>query len=245
MTRLSEFGVGQNVAVPAASEGAARYANEMGLVRPNRFDNVIVNYPQGRKIAQEYEAAPSFDPAAVPHYKAMAEETKRQFDFLTSAKSHGGLGVDVSVSDTDPYKKAADMMKDAATNKFQVLSTAQTGGHPYFSNDENDMFRAVHDYFGHAATGRGFDPHGEEAAFRSHYAMFSPKARPAMATETRGQNSAINFGSNPGNFVEQKVATLPSAQLITPIGRRSAFNLAVVDAKRAHAKMLKGFDRSE
>lgn len=245
MARLSEFGVGLNVAVPAAAEGAARYASDMGLVRPNRFDNVIVNYPQGRKIAQEYEAAPSFDKTAVPHYKAMAEETKRQYDFLTAPKARGGLGVDVTVSKDDPYKRAADMMKDAAQSKFKVLSTQITGGHPYFSNDENDMFRAVHDYFGHAATGRGFDPHGEEAAFRSHYAMFSPKARPAMATETRGQNSAINFGSDPGKFVEQKVATLPSAQLITPIGRRSAFNLAVNDAKKAHERMLKGFNRSE
>lgn len=245
MANLEEFGVGRNVAVPAAAAGAARYASDMGLVRPNRFDNVLVNYPQGRRIAQEYEAAPSFDQAAVPHYKAMAEETKRQFDFLTAPKTRGGLGVDVSVSDTDPYKRAADMMTDAGNNRFRVLSTAQTGGHPYFTDDENDMFRAVHDYFGHAATGRGFDPHGEEAAFRSHYAMFSPDARPAMATETRGQNSAINFGSDPGKFVEQKVATLPSAQLITPIGRRSAFNLAVVDAKRAHDRMLKGFNRSE
>jgi hypothetical protein len=245
MVRLSEFGVGQNVAVPAAAEGAARYARDLGLVRPNRFDNVIVNYPQGRKIAQEYEAAPSFDKAAVPHYRAMAEETKRQFDFLTAPRSQGGLGVDVSVSQDDPYKRAADMMKDAAQSKFKVLSTQVTGGHPYFTNDENDMFRAVHDYFGHAATGRGFDPHGEEAAFRSHYAMFSPNARPAMATETRGQNSAINFGSNPGNFVEQKVATLPTAQLITPIGRRSSLALGIHDATKAHARMLKGFDRNE
>jgi hypothetical protein len=245
MANLEEFGVGRNVAVPQAAEGAARYARDMGLVRPNRFDNVLVNYPQARQIAQDYEAAPSFDKSAIPHFRAMADETKRQFDFMTSPRSRGGLGVDVSVSQDDPYQRAADMMKDAAASKFKVLSTQITGGHPYFTNDENDMFRAVHDYFGHAATGRGFDPHGEEAAFRSHFAMFSPKARPAMATETRGQNSALNFGSNPGKFVEQKIATLPSAQRITPIGRRSAFNLAVNDAKRAHEKMLKGFNRSE
>ena len=245
MSRLEDFGVGRNVAVPDAAAGAARYANEMGLVRPNRFDNVVVNLPQAKRIAADYEAAPSYDTHAEPHYRAMAEETKRQFDFMTAPKSRGGLGVDVTVSNDDPYKRAADMMKDAANSKFKVLSTQITGGHPFFNNDENDMFRAVHDYFGHAATGRGFDPHGEEAAFRSHYAMFSPKARPAMATETRGQNSVLNFGSNPGAFPEQKIVTLPSAQLITPIGRRSAFNLAVSDAKRAHNRMLKGFDRSE
>jgi hypothetical protein len=99
------------------------------------------------------------------------------------------------------------------------------------------MFRAVHDVFGHAATGRAFDPHGEEAAFRSHYAMFSPQARPAMATETRGQNSVNNFGGLPkGEFAEQKVVTLPSTQFITPIGRRAAFHKAAANASRAHER---------
>ena len=245
MARLEEFGVGQNVAVPLAAEGAARFASEKGLVRPNRFDNIFVNVPQARRIANEYLNAPSFDPKAVPSYKAMAEETKEQFDFLTRPQSKGGLGVNVSVSNKDPYAKAAHMMEDANRGRFQVLSTAQTGGHPYFTNDENDMFRAVHDFFGHAATGRGFDPHGEEAAFRSHFAMFSPRARGAMATETRGQNSVLNYGPNPGEFPEQKIATLPSAQFITPIGRRSMLIQGAQEARLAHNKMLKGFNRGE
>ena len=245
MGRINDFSIGANAAVPLASEGASRYAQDMGLVRPNRFDNVVVNIPQAKRIAHEYEAAPMYDAAAEPHFRAMAEETKRQFDFMTKPKSEGGLGVDVSVTQDDPYKRAAHMMQDAANSKFKVLSTQVTGGHPFFTNDENDMFRAVHDFFGHAATGRGFDPHGEEAAFRSHYAMFSPQARPAMATETRGQNSALNFGSNPGKFAPQKVVTLPSTQLITPIGRRAQFSAAWADAQKSHANMLKGFDRNE
>jgi hypothetical protein len=238
MPRREEFSIGTTSPVPQAAEGAARFAGEMGLDRPTRFDNVMVNLSQGKRIANEYEAAPSFDPAAALHYKAMAEETQKQFDFLTRPKQRGGLGVDVSVTQNDPYKRARDMMADASAGKFQVLSTKTTGGHPYFSDDQNDMFRAVHDYFGHAATGRGFDPHGEEAAFRSHVTMFTPRARPAMATETRGQNSAINYGSNPGGFVEQKVATLPTAQLITPIGRKAEFHTALLEAAKAHARML-------
>lgn len=58
----------------------------------------------------------------------------------------------------------------------------------------NDIFRIVHDYFGHIAEGVGFRADGEENAWRQHYAMFSPKARAALATETRGQNSWVNFG---------------------------------------------------
>jgi hypothetical protein len=94
-----------------------------------------------------------------------------------------------------------------------VLSTKTTGGHPFFSDDENDMFRAVHDVFGHAGTGRGFDRHGEEAAYQSHASMYSPLARMALATETRGQNAALITGG--GQFAEQKVALLPR-RLVNP-----------------------------
>ena len=58
----------------------------------------------------------------------------------------------------------------------------------------NDIFRAVHDYFGHAKEGVGFRHDGEENAWRSHASMYSPLARLAMTTETRGQNSWLNFG---------------------------------------------------
>ena len=66
-----------------------------------------------------------------------------------------------------------------------------------------------------------------------------------MATETRGQNSALNYGPNPGKFAEQKIATLPTAQLITPMGRRSMMMQSIQEAKMAHNKMLKGFGSGE
>lgn len=236
--------IGRSEAVPSAAEGAQKYAEGMGLVRPRRFDNVVVNIPQARRIASDYMAAPKYDPSAEPSYHALAEETRRQFDFMTKAKRHGGMGMDVEVTKHDPYTKPsgapdpAGMTRDVReNNRIKVLSTETTGGHPLLSNEDNDMFRAVHDVFGHSATGRAFDPHGEEAAFRSHYSMFSPAARPAMATETRGQNSANNYAGLPkGSFVDQKVVTLPSTQLITPIGRRAAFQVAVGQAKRAHER---------
>lgn len=48
--------------------------------------------------------------------------------------------------------------------------------------------------YGHIKDGNGFTPSGEDNAWRSHYAMFSPAARPAMTTETRGQSDWVNFG---------------------------------------------------
>lgn len=172
---------------------------------------------RGPEIARWYEGAPMSDPAARPSFEAMANETRRQFDFLTSPK---GLGIDVSVSDTDPYANPAEMSADIERGKMKVLGTAVTGAHDYFDNDTNDMFRAVHDVFGHAGTGRGFDRHGEEAAWLSHSRMYTPAARPAMTAETRGQNSALNYGSNPGVFAPQKIITAPAA--FSGIGRRGA-----------------------
>lgn len=247
--------IGRNEQVEAASAGAQSYANQMGLVRPNRFDNVVVNIPQAHRIASDYLAAPDYDKEAEPHYRALVEETKRQFDFMTTPRHRGGMGLDVEVTQGDPYSKPSNipgslygapdpaaMMRDVReNNRIKVLSSETTGGHPFLSNEENDMFRAVHDVFGHAATGRGFDAHGEEAAFRSHFSMFSPMARPAMASETRAQNSVNSFVKTPqqlaaGDYAPQKVVALPSTQLITPIGRRTAFNTALEQAKKAHER---------
>jgi hypothetical protein len=97
----------------------------------------------------------------------------------------------------------------------------------------NDLFRAVHDYYGHALYGNQFGPRGEEHAYRTHARMFTPRARPAMAAETRGQNSYVNYGRHlrdaqgnipqagqPGHipaperpFAEQKNNVLPQEYL--------------------------------
>lgn len=237
MSRREHFDLGKDMSNPMLSAAGSKYAADLGLFRPYSFQDVVVNRPQAERIARNYEAAPTFEKSALPHFRAMAEETSRQFEFLTKPRSKGGLGINVEVTKDDPYKRARDMMADVReNNRLKVLSTESTGGHPFFTNDQNDMFRAVHDAFGHAATGRGFDPHGEEAAYRSHVSMFTPQARPAMTTETRGQNSALNYGSKPGEFAEQKVAVIPGAGLITPIGRRTAFHQAVQEAKKAHER---------
>jgi hypothetical protein len=77
----------------------------------------------------------------------------------------------------------------------------------------------VHDYFGHVKDGVGFRADGEENAWRSHSAMYSPLARMAMTSETRGQNSWLNFGpygeanrtakTEDTHFADQKIGILP------------------------------------
>ena len=65
----------------------------------------------------------------------------------------------------------------------------------------NDLFRIVHDYFGHALEGATFTARGEENAWQAHSRMYSPLAALAMTTETRGQNSWVNYSDKVGDFV--------------------------------------------
>lgn len=58
----------------------------------------------------------------------------------------------------------------------------------------NDLFRTVHDAFGHGLEGAGFRARGEENAFQAHAKLYTGDALRAAATETRGQNSYVNFG---------------------------------------------------
>lgn len=78
------------------------------------------------------------------------------------------------------------------------IEVLDSEGNPY-KQTYNDLFRGVHDILGHGAEGFQFGPQGEENAYRSHAVMFSPLARQAMATETRSQNSWVNFGPNRRN----------------------------------------------
>lgn len=162
----------------------------------------------GLLVANEYDRAPSYDAAPmVRHaYDLFACEVEGQFRSLAYE-----YGVTVSVTDGDPYPDAFAMFDDVTDNgHLAVLSSAATGGHPYLTDAQNDMFRAVHDFFGHYATGRTFTRHGEEAAFLAHSRMFSPWARRAMTVETRGQNSVFIWKNNGEVFPEQKLCLLPA-----------------------------------
>lgn len=58
----------------------------------------------------------------------------------------------------------------------------------------NDLFRAVHDAFGHGLEGAGFRARGEENAWQAHVRLFTGPAVGALTSETRGQNSWLNYG---------------------------------------------------
>lgn len=220
---------------PRISAASLAYQRQQGLPAVQRsYGGVVMPRAATDALGAAYQRLPHFDQGAVPAYRAMREEVGRQFDFMTKPESKGGLGISVEATPHDPYGKNSVLdvvgeIRDDINNhgRMKVMQTASTGGHPFMSNDENDMFRAVHDVFGHLGSGRGVDRHGEEAAFQKHAAMFTPMARRAMATETRGQNGALHLT---GSFQDQKVALLPDRM------RRASFmQAAITQADRGEA----------
>jgi len=151
------------------------------------------------------------NPAVKASYEALAKETLAQWQALKAT----GLKVEwIKPGQKDPYAENPRLgAQDVSLNNhwwgfptdlgFGSDATGHHGNPMLASTDEvidgracvvNDIFRIVHDMFGHFKEGVGFRAGGEENAWRSHASMFSDLARGAMTTETRGQNSWVNYG---------------------------------------------------
>ena len=180
--------------------------------------------PRAQEIGRAYESLehnPN-DPKVKSSYDALKTDIQKQWDYATQK-----LGIKFEPTQTDPYHNSAQMMEDVRNNKNLRFFTGgdMPADHPLAEVNPktgltyNDMFRAVHDLFGHAAEGFEFGPKGEENAWNAHRRMFSSEAIPALTTETKGQNSWVNFGphidtTNPPPaaerpFAEQKAGLLP------------------------------------
>jgi hypothetical protein len=147
-------------------------------------------------------------------------------------------GVKVDMNPDYPYKVPREVMDDVRDNKHMTIFPTEGGfgtehagptDHPMLERAPvqiggkpatyNDLFRAVHDYYGHLEHGNGFRGQGEYNAWRNHRQMYSPTARGAMDSETLGQNSWVNNGphaaANKGAsgadtiYADQKAGLLP------------------------------------
>lgn len=229
-----EFGYHQ-----PAVEAAKRYAKKAGINYVPLTTYAPLDADRGEKIAREFELlqhAPN-DPLVKAAYEAMARETLAQYDEILAS----GLKVEF-IRGQDPYGNPRNAILDIINNDhFWVFPTrdgfgsdaefaAQAGDNILLRDSGktdangqpmliNDVFRVVHDYFGHVKNGVGFRARGEENAWQAHAAMYSPLARRAMTTETRGQNSWVNFGPHAEHnrsaspdatiYADQKMGLLP------------------------------------
>jgi len=141
------------------------------------------------RIAAEFDRAFStlHDERTIEAYRQLAEEVNLQYDFLIAS------GLKIGAVQTNPYVNSSAMVKDVRCNGRLKVYAADLS-HSLLTDMENFQFRVVHDYFGHATYGNQFGATGEENAWRTHCTMFTEKAILALTTETRGQNSWVNFG---------------------------------------------------
>lgn len=205
-------------AVPEVQEAAKRYTH--GAHTTEGLDERINTGRQQFAVAGAYREALNKPeaPGLRKSYVAMKNSVNKQYDLMTRPKEAGGLGLRHElVHDKDPYGgtgvttagSAKQMGEDVHRGVIKTMSTEATGGHAFFSNEENDKFRAVHDVFGHAATGRGFDAPGEEVAYLSHRQMFPKRALAALTSETRGQNAYLNRRRGIPGFTAGEEAQFP------------------------------------
>jgi hypothetical protein len=130
--------------------------------------------------------------------------------------------INVVFTTEDPYRTSGEMFTDVELfGNLRVYNRVHLPcGHPMAwqapnGQTFNSIFRAVHDGLAHAPIRASFSAAGELAAFRRHYAMLSPLAGHAVATETLGQNAWFNYGpyaalpSSGRPFAEQKACLLP------------------------------------
>ena len=185
----------QELAMPDSSlvkQAPIARAFMSGANNEEGYKNAIFNaYLEQHPELIEQTGSKNYDDLLKASYEQLAKETKDQFKSLPFNFSfHQGEGT---------YPNSASMNADVHGNNH--IYVFQGGDKHDFLNEvdpetglnTNEMFRAVHDIFGHGIHGNQFGPKGEEIAWGAHHQMYSPLAIPAMTAETRGQNSVVNY----------------------------------------------------
>jgi len=159
---------------------------------PGYKEAVFKAYQEQHPELVKQAGASNYDELLKASYEQLAKETKDQFNSLPYEFSFHRNG-------EGNYPSSAHMAADVHGNGH--IYVYQGGDKHDFLHEvdpetglnTNEMFRAVHDVFGHAIHGNQFGPKGEEIAWGAHQQMYSPLAVPAMSAETRGQNSVVNY----------------------------------------------------
>jgi len=229
--RIEEFGTDQRLV-----DIAKDLTEKKGLIYSPQLKYAEVDPARAKRLADAYdimENNPS-NKAVKRSYDAMIDETMEQYEALRKK----GYKFSFMPESGDIYGNPRNAINDIVQNqRLSVFPTEQGFGSLVEASQANpllmkigekwggkdvtanDVFRAVHDVFGHGKHGVGFRAGGEENAFQAHARMYSPEALPAVTSETRGQNSWVNYGpfgefnrkASPSEtiYAEQKTGIMP------------------------------------
>lgn len=203
---------------------AEQYARDNGIQLRRQAEYVKVDPERAKRIADAYEAmehAPN-DPRVRAAYRSLIDQTVAQYRALEAA-GYRFWFIDLASEAGQRYTTSPwNAMRDIRANQSMgVFPTAEGFGsgateldvseNPLLEDTgirwpfggpggeakpvlANDLFRAVHDAFGHGLEGAGFRADGEENAWQAHVRLFTGPAVGAITSETRGQNSWLNYG---------------------------------------------------
>ncbi len=188
----------------------AAYMERYGLEPREQARYARVNEDRARRLADWQDTAPHSpdDPETIGAYRAFIRENNAQLQTLLDAGYEFEEGV---------YEKPRESIDSLLLNRSLKYFPTSLGwgseregakdfsaGNLLFEDspflikgkrlNNTEVFRIVHDAFGHAPEGAMFGPRGEENAWIHHMQMYSEKAQPALTAETRAQNAWVNFG---------------------------------------------------
>lgn len=198
------------VAQAHADEAAVR-----GDAEPVRIEELVGRRDEPdedfrRRVADAFTAAPwrHVTPAVREGYARMKAENLRLL--------HRAAGVGIRIrpwrGKGQPYAGSGEMIRELArTGTLHVFLTEAGHGpggpepdHPLCEPSEiradgvrllhNDVFRAVHDIFGHAMPGAAMGPVGELRAARCHMALYPASAHPVLFVEQVAQICWFFYG---------------------------------------------------
>ena len=237
---------GRSGPIERISDVADRYAESRGIAVRKQAAYVGADVERGRRIAEEYAKMPH-DPQNPRVQEAYADLIRQSGDQYNALVEDGYKAWFIDPAN-DPYEgKPWRAMRDLRENESMGVFPTEAGfgsgdtelnvadnpllgdsglKWPYGSPDGplkrvlwNDVFRYIHDAFGHGIEGAGFRADGEENAWQAHVRLFDGPAVGAMTSETRGQNSWLNFGPHAEKnktasveetvFADQKTGLMP------------------------------------
>jgi hypothetical protein len=186
---------------------------------PHRLRTAVALPPElAERVADWFLSPPAAPGGAVRRaYRALEHDTARLFGL---ARRRLGVRVGYVRGEGDPYDRAADLCAELREHGTMTLTTiACEDPHPLLDSTQGgvvDQLRVVHDVFGHAALGLGFDLQSEIATWLWCETLFSAEARPAAFCELVGAVTAYVLGGEKPALR----ADLPPAELLSAVSGR-------------------------
>ncbi|WP_201294741.1 MULTISPECIES: crotonobetainyl-CoA--carnitine CoA-transferase [unclassified Nocardiopsis] len=163
-----------------------------------------------RAVAESFHRAPAAPapPWLLRSYRSLQRESLMQFRALLDA----GLRIEPWHGEGSPYADSGQLRRSVLSTGVLLVYLTRSGhgprgtGGPHPMREpspfrsggvrftHNDVFRAVHDVFGHVVHGNGFGPRGEFRATYCHMRMYPRDVHPVLFTEQVAQICWFYYG---------------------------------------------------